>query len=135
MTTDLTKDLFDDKGRPIVVVYGVGTIETAQALTIAADTIAPAVPIGIEANLALTCAGGVADALTTITAPSTFTGKRVILRNATGTPATNTITVTNGAGIILAAAGNFILNHADDCIVLEWKSANVWRELYRVSCG
>jgi hypothetical protein len=138
MTVDLTKDLFDSYGRPIIVISNMDdytNIETAQALTVASGVIAPTAPEGLFANLAVSGEGAAADTLTQITADSTWEGKILILRNATATPATNTLTINNVAGLIMLAGATFTLNHADDEIWFKWKSANVWKEILRANYG
>jgi hypothetical protein len=110
-------------------------IPDAEALTIVSGVIVPTLTNGPIVNVLLTGGGGITDALTQITADSTFKGKRIEIRNGNTDPATAPITITDGTPLLLATAGSFILNHEDDMIELEWKSTNVWRELWRLSAG
>jgi hypothetical protein len=129
-------DLFDTGGRPYKVVAGGITlsggsaaIDSVQALTIAAGVIAPSLPAGVFANVAVSGEGDADDELTAITAGVTFSGKMMLIRKS----GAGTITVKKTAGLLLAA--DFVLNSVDDVLCLEWKSSGVWREHYRCSCG
>lgn len=110
---------------------GESSISAAESVTISDGVIAPTAPTSMIGNLAVTGEGDTDDALTTITADSGFEGKVLHIRKA----GSGTITATNGAGLILAGGNNLTMNSVDDLLVLEWKSANVWREISRASCG
>jgi hypothetical protein len=129
-------ELFDTLGRPYRVVAGgislsggSAAIDSAQALSIAGGQIAPSAPSGVFANAAVSGEGDADDDLTAIIAGAAFSGKMIIIRKA----GAGTITVRKSASLLLAA--DFTLNSVDDVLCLEWKSANVWREHYRCNCG
>jgi mannitol-specific phosphotransferase system IIBC component len=98
-------------------------------------TIAPVAPASIAAEIALTSTGAVA--LTQITAGEEWDGKTIVLRNANADPTTDTITVTDGATLILGSSANFVINNADDRIKLRKKAgtANTFIEESRVNAG
>ncbi len=129
-------ELFDTNGRPYKVVAGGITlsggsaaVDAVQSLTIASGVIAPALPDGVFANVAAAGEGGADDDLTAITAGVTFSGKMLLLRK-TGA---GTVTVKKSAALLLPA--DFVLNSVDDILCLEWKSDGIWREHYRCNCG
>jgi hypothetical protein len=129
-------ELFDTFGRPYKVVAGGITlsggsaaIDSVQSLTVATGVIAPALPGGVFANVAVTGEGNTDDDLAAITAGVTFSGKMILLRKA----GAGTVTVKKSASLLLAA--DCVLNSVDDVLCLEWKSSGVWREHYRCNCG
>ncbi|MBN1189026.1 MAG: hypothetical protein JXA46_04675 [Dehalococcoidales bacterium] len=129
-------ELFDTSGRPYKVVAGGITlsggsaaIDSVQSLTVASGAIEPSLPDGVFANVAVTGEGDTDDELTAITAGVTFSGKMILLRKA----GAGNITVKKSYSLLLAA--DCVLNHVDDVLCLEWKSAGIWREHYRCSCG
>lgn len=69
---------------------------------------------------------GVTDAFTQATGLNV--GQRITIGPDTG----DTITVTDGANMILAGV-NFVMNHVDDTMDLEVKSAGVMKEISRSS--
>jgi hypothetical protein len=110
-------------------------VDTQQAATITAGVIAPTKPNGLVGDVLVSCTPAAAVALTGITAPATWKGKWIILRNGNATPATNVVTVTEGATLIMGSA-TFLMNHADDLIIFEHTGvADIWRELFRGSNG
>lgn len=72
---------------------------------------------------------GTSDALTQITGLNQ--GEKVKLTPASG----HTITVTDGANLILQASQNFVMNNVDDTIILTCKSSGVCHEESRASAA
>jgi hypothetical protein len=148
----LSTDLFDAKGRPIIVldnpsgtelydasgrpyrvvdggVYAIESaviIPAAEARTIASGVITPTLPGGLYASVSISGEGGAADDLTLITAPVAWIGKLLLLKMA----GAGVITVVTGVNLIIGAS-NFTLDDVSDRILLECVAVNTWVQHYR----
>ena len=123
--------LVNTHGQPIIPHdTEISQITTMDIVTIANGIVSPVPPVSIIGELHIEGEGDADDDLDTISANTTFEGKILILRK-TGT---GIITVKRSVSLLLVVT-NFVLSSEDDCLALEWKSANIWRELFRANCG
>jgi hypothetical protein len=94
---------------------------TAQAITIASDTIAPTIPAGMFGSVILTGASSAADSVSTITASAGMIGKVIMFRIASAT-----MPITFVASATIGMKADWILTATTDVLLLLCTAADTW---------